>query len=204
MQPRDLDGDTTTVEAWYDTALDITWLADSIGLGWEEATTWVSSLDYGGVDDWRLPTITPVDGSSLNYVRATDGSSDHGYNFGGTESELAHMYYTTLGNLADIIVIGEPQLPGTGLTNTGPFDHFNLALSSINIWIGVESELEPERAWSFAFLDGYQTPQRLKDLPYHAWAVHDGDVGVAAVPVPPAAWLFGSALVALSQLPRRC
>jgi len=29
LQARDFDGDTNTVEGYYDTALDITWLADA-------------------------------------------------------------------------------------------------------------------------------------------------------------------------------
>ena len=59
-------------------------------------------------NDWRLPQILPLNGSSYNYTHSYDGSTDRGYNIsapgtiyvGSTASELAHLYYTTLGNLA--------------------------------------------------------------------------------------------------------
>jgi hypothetical protein len=36
---------------------------------------------------------------------------------------------------------------------------------------------------------------------FHAWAVRDGDIG--AVPIPAAAWLFGSGLLGLIGVARK-
>ena len=66
---RDLDGNLTTAEAYYDDQANLTWLADanyaqtsgyagadSIGRmnGWTEANNWASGLDMAGVTGWRL------------------------------------------------------------------------------------------------------------------------------------------------------
>ena len=37
----------------------------------------------------------------------------------------------------------------------------------------------------------------------YAWAVHDGDVGAAVVPLPAAAWLFGTGLLGLIDMARK-
>jgi len=82
LQARDLDGNTTTAEAYYDTVLDITWLADanyaltsgyddgdpnSSGddyMVWAEANNWAGGLNLFGYQDWRLPDANPINGSS--------------------------------------------------------------------------------------------------------------------------------------------
>ena len=59
----------------YDTVLDVTWVQDialSSTLGgpgifnWFGAKAWVDQLVYRGYDDWRLPTLTPVNGVRFN------------------------------------------------------------------------------------------------------------------------------------------
>src|SRR5688572_25735584 len=68
LQARDIDGDGT-VDAWYDTALNVTWLADAnAGAGspfddgsdpldgemtWANAKDWAAALDVHGVTGWR-------------------------------------------------------------------------------------------------------------------------------------------------------
>jgi len=70
LLPRDLDGDLSTVEAYYDTVLDITWLGDAnyartLGLiqimNWTTANSWAAGLNpYGsGITGWRLPDTNP-------------------------------------------------------------------------------------------------------------------------------------------------
>ena len=132
---RDLDGDNSTVEAYYDTVLDITWLADARlaasetfgveGINeqgrmyWDTAVAWIEALNaaggtgYLGIDTWRLPNDTPLDPVAFpdyNLNFSGDGSTDGGY--AGPEgwssaSELGHMYYVTLGNLQICDVIPE-------------------------------------------------------------------------------------------------
>jgi hypothetical protein len=101
----------------YDDVLDVTWLQDANyaktsghdtdGLmTWSEATTWAANLVYGGYDDWRLPTVTPVAGGSVfNTSFSLAGTTDYGYNISApgttyassTASELAYMFYNNLG-----------------------------------------------------------------------------------------------------------
>src|SRR3989344_1507399 len=70
LQGRDLDGNLSTFEAYYDTALNITWLADANYAGttmdWTTANAWVAALNpYGScITGWRLPTVSPVDGTT--------------------------------------------------------------------------------------------------------------------------------------------
>jgi hypothetical protein len=66
----------------YDTDLDITWLQDaglaarSFGrsVSWYEAQEWVANLEYGGFNDWRLPTTPGTGIGELN------------------EGEMGHLY----------------------------------------------------------------------------------------------------------------
>jgi hypothetical protein len=63
-------------------------------------------------------------------------------------------------------------------------------------------------AWGFYFGEGLQNANykfsEVNDVAF-AWAVHDGDVGVAVstVPAPAAAWLFGTGLLGLAGVTRR-
>jgi len=107
----------------YDDVLNVTWLQDANyaktsgydddGLmTWQGATGWVTNLSYFDsvrhviYDDWRLPTVTPVNGIGFQLYEASDdrlwsGSRDWGYNIsapgsaypGTTASEMAYMYY---------------------------------------------------------------------------------------------------------------
>ena len=131
LQGRDLNGSAGSFEAYYDTVLDITWLADANyaktsgydadGLmNWAAANTWAANLSFYNpltnqtYADWRLPTVSPVNGSSLNYNFTNDGSTDYGFNIskpgttfaGSTGSEMAYMYYNNLGNPALITPAG--------------------------------------------------------------------------------------------------
>lgn len=77
LQGRDLNGSAGSFEAYYDTVLDITWLADANyaqtsgydadGLmNWATANTWAANLSFYNpatnqtYADWRLPTVDPV------------------------------------------------------------------------------------------------------------------------------------------------
>ncbi len=204
----------------YDDLLDITWLQDANygarsvyddgtsttdgEMSWDNAVDWADGLSYYDTvravtwDDWRLPTVGPVNGIAFDYNWSTDGSTDHGYNIsapgsaypGSTASELAHLYYTTLGNLSSFTISGNYQ-PGSGVNNSGPF--YNI--ESYTYWSGTEYALDPSyAALGLGMFDGGQVYDG-KYFTDHAWAVRDGDVG--AVPVPAAVWLFGSGLIGL-------
>lgn len=211
LEARDLDGNNTTAEAYYDMVLGITWLRDAnfaqtVGfdsdgrMTWAVANDWAAGLDFNGISGWRLPDTAPVDGVAYDYNLKRDGSSDRGSNIsapgtvyaGSTGSEMAHMFYNTLGNLALFDTSGNPNQPGYGLTNSGPFDNVN---SSNWYWSDTEHTLNEGFAWIFTMASGSQTVYNKTGVDFPAWAVHDGDVGMSVVPIPAAAWLFGSVII---------
>ena len=214
LQGRDLDGNLATAEAYYDTMLNITWMKSTANGGgdWATVNVWAAGLNpYGSnITGWRLPDTNPVNGTTLNFTNAYDGSADLGVNIsapgtiyaGSTGSEMAHMYYNTLGNksycdpaTSTVSSCSGPQ-PNWGLTNTGPFSN----VMPIGYWSATEATPSTSYAYVFGFSSGLQTTGN-ETIGYGAWAVHSGDVGVAVatstVPVPATVWLFGSGLTGL-------
>lgn len=209
LQARDLNGDGAT-DAYYDTVLNITWLADAnlaasntFGtsginaagyMNWGTANTWIANMNaanYLGFDDWRLPTMIDIGNDLCNFAYS---GTDCGYNVltGDAQttvySEMASMFYDTLGNLAKYDTSGNIRQLGWGLTNTGPFSK----LQSSVYWSGLEYA-PTSSAWDFNFDAGNQSVSGKVNNRY-AWAVRPGDV---VVPVPAAVWLFGSGLMGL-------
>ena len=207
LQGRDLDGNAATGEAYYDTTLNITWLADANAAGsvmtWSAANSWANTLSVNGNSGWRLPTMTDVGNDGCNF--SSSGGTDCGYNVQTGTSEMAHMFYVTLGDKsscppgnASCISAGVPQ-PGWGLTNTGPFAN----LQGYFYWINLaDATRSGSHAWDFSFFSGNQGANDQGGSNFYAWAVHDGDV-VAPVPLPAAAWLFGSGLLGLFGVTRK-
>lgn len=223
LQGRDLDGNLATFEAYYDTSLNITWLANAYYAGttmnWSTANTWAASLNpYGsGIIGWRLPMVSPVDGATADdRIYSFNGTEDLGLNIsapgtlyaGSMANEMAHLFYNTLGDksycnptTSAASSCNGPQA-GWGLTNTGPFSN----LQSDFYWSATETAVVINGAWIFSFDAGEQDFNGKSDN-FYAWAVHAGDVGASAVPVPAAAWLLGSGLLGLvgvSRKRRRC
>ena len=218
LQGRDLDGNVATFEAYYDTVLDITWLADAYyaktsgydsngRMTWADAKVWAAGLDpYGsGVTGWRLPENQPMNGTTYNNTFVYDGSTDRGYNIsapgtayaGSTASEMAHMYYNTLSNIAQQSCLGCYNT-NYGMLNTGPFSNL---LNGYVYWSGTEYFYPTlDLVYGFFSHTGTQSyTSKSSDNP--SWAVHDGDV--SAVPIPAAIWLFGSGLIGLIGVARR-
>ena len=117
LQARDFDGNPATIEGYYDRVLNITWLADTTAAGttmnWDDANAWAAALDIYGITGWRLPFVVQTTGVS------TCSGSDIGYNNPTTSgsppypavtvySEMATMFYDTLGNLAMFDTSGNP------------------------------------------------------------------------------------------------
>lgn len=137
LQARDLDGNAATPEAYYDTDLNITWLADAnlpqsdllglTGLNIVSAAEMsltqgsaaffiarMNSAAYMGVTTWRLPTARPVNGTNY-YVGAGidmyNGVSDQGYNLSASGTAYAG---TTASELAHMHYVT--------LGNSGAYD----------------------------------------------------------------------------------
>lgn len=188
-------------EAYYDTVLGITWLADAgyvatsgyaelPELPWGQAVSWANGLDFHGVTGWRLPSvISRISTTPLDQIASGSGADAH-------NSELGHMYYTNLNLGADLSPNrGTVQIPGV--------DHgVILNFSSELFWTQDTYTPKPSRAWalwtSFPFAGSQAYVGKI--LYGGAWAVHDGDPfgfvpGPApAVDEPASLWLLTAGL----------
>ncbi len=177
LQPRDLSGDGKP-DAYYDSELDITWLRDANANGimdWKTANAWAASLDVAGVKGWRLPTMIDNDALKFDFGYAdTDCGHNSRTKTGDTVySEMAHLFYVTLGNRGFYDPTGSPQ-QNPGVTNSGPFKR----IQAFMCWIGREYAPWQGFAWFFGNDYGFQC---FADQHYElfAMAVHPSDVGRA-------------------------
>ncbi len=211
---RDLNGSPGSFEAYYDTVLDITWLADANladtnafgvtgilsdgGMTWDKANEWIAAMNsaaYLGINDWRLPTVTDTGTPGCDFAYT---GTDCGWNVDLSTGEMAHMFYSTLGNTGFYDTGGSPTgcSPSSPwcLTNDGPFSN----LQPDVYWLGTPYAPNPSLAWLFNLTAGRQYYDSKSYYDY-AWAVRPGDV----VPVPAAVWLLGSGLGVLGLVRRR-
>jgi hypothetical protein len=190
LKGRDLDGNAATFEAYYDTALNITWLADANFaktsnydadgyMTWATAKAWADNLVVGAYSDWRLPTMLDTGTPGCNF--SFTGGTDCGYNVqtkdastGTVYSEMAHLFYVSLGDKGQVAPTGSS---GFGLSNTGPFSN----VQSYIYWSGVAYAPNTGSAWYFATNTGRQDSASKFGELFVAWAVSSGDIGVAAV-----------------------
>lgn len=179
-------------QAYYDDVLDITWVADANladttsfdvlainangTMYWDQANEWISAMNaaaYLGKSDWRLPTVTDTGSSGCN---AAFTGTDCGYNVDLATGEMAHMFYSTLGNTAYFNtsggVTGCPGSPSYCLTNTGPFSN----LQPYNYWSGTQYAPTASLAWNLNFRTGNQLNSPKSDV-FYAWPVRAGDIG---------------------------
>lgn len=194
---RDINGNATDASAsetvfLYDTALNITWLRDANyartigmntqhggGMSLRQAKAFASTLSIGGFGDWRLPKV--VDTGTLG-CNLANSQTDCGYNVqtmsnGVVYSEMAHLYYKTLGNKGFKDASGKWNFPTgqSGLTNTATFKN----LSGDFYWEESDRFTPTYSAWSFRTYTGLQDTVNSGN-PYLTMFVRDGDV--AAVP----------------------
>ncbi|MEE9491761.1 MAG: hypothetical protein V3W04_00065, partial [Gammaproteobacteria bacterium] len=190
----------TDYQAYYDEDLDITWLANANVAGemtWEAANIWAEELDVNGVKGWRLPVLSPVNGSSFNLNFSNNGTTDNATAISSTDgldggwrdpqadsvSELGHLFYVTLGNRGGCTPNGNgsstscERPPRFGFIRTDPF--VNIQKNNV-YWAG--TELGSLEAWSFDNAEGRQINNSRAETLF-AWAVHSGDVdgSVAAI-----------------------
>jgi len=187
--------------------LNVTWLRNvpvAPFVGWAEANDWADNLVTGvsavAVSDWRLPGMrvaNPASTAPLTY----DGTSPLGYNAAIDSSEMASLFYGTLGNAAKYSADGSLRASGFGLHNIGAF----LGLASYPYWMGSDRGFTlagRDVKWIFDTRDGLQW-HSVEEATINAMAVRDGDV-MAAVPEPHAAWLMAlGALMLVPALHRR-
>ncbi len=185
---------------------------------WYGAMAWADQLSYGGYSDWRLPSVTPLNGVNFDYDSLSfNGSTDLGYNNsapgsaypGSTASELAYMYYVNLGNKSIYDSLGAIQ-PGYGLVDDplNPNDEslFNSRIFVPSYWtatpagsmhaitfdtrVGIQWVMVKENVW-------------YDDAKGYAWAVRPGDVAAVPEPETYALMLAGLGLVGLMARRRK-
>jgi len=170
LEGRDLNGSIDSFEAYYDTDLDITWLADANMNGtmnWVAANAWAATLSFtDGVNvygNWRLPTTLQPD--------ATCESQPGGIFYNCTGSEMGHLFYSELGGTAgqSILTSADPDL--AKFTN----------LQAYSYWSA--TEYGPGVAGDFSFYGGGQSGAG-KNGGFYTLAVSPGDIGIAAIPEP--------------------
>ncbi len=126
---------------------------------------YTTDIDWG--TGWRLPL-----------------TQDQLSGYNQTGSEMGHLYYEALGNVA------WDGMGGGGLNNVGNFSKLQ---TDNKYWSGTEYPA-PNCAWHFGFIDGWQSGSDTR-ISRYAIAVRPGQV--SAVPIPSAIWLLGSGLVGL-------
>jgi hypothetical protein len=89
---------------------------------------------------------------------------------------------------------------GFSASTPGPFNiPFNPNSAAFH-WSG--TVFDSDEARDFSFHNG-NSAIGMKSADDYAWAVHDGDVGAAVVPLPTALWLFGSGLLGLIGMAKK-
>jgi hypothetical protein len=232
LEGRDLDGNTATFEAYYDTVLNTTWLADAnAGAGsvfdngsstidgkmtWENANAWAAGLDVYGVTGWRLPTLSPIDGNSFNRTYPTyDGTSDAGWTLtttDGSDGGWRDINGNPVSELGHMFYVNlgnlgscDPYDSDSSTAYCAPQEGFGL--KNTGPFSNVSDALYwfDTEATNSAGWNFYTGHGRQKDS--QKWRLSFAwavlDGDVAAVPVPAAVWLFSSGLLGLIGISRR-
>jgi hypothetical protein len=177
---------------FYDDVLDVTWLQDAAyqvtsnapnvdtngKMTWQNAMNWATSLVYHDSvrnvdwDDWRLPTVSPVNGTTLNIAYSFDGSTDNGYNITNPASELSYMYYINLAGVSLVDTNGNFRPGQQGIADPSPFTGISGA-----VWTQTDHPADSSQAFVVGMGNGHQNWFSKSDV-NSVWAVRNGDVDI--------------------------
>jgi len=188
----------------YDSTLGVTWLrnANTNGqMNWTSANAWAANLVTGSgataIGDWRLPIMADNPNPTYSY----NGSTAQGENVPASSSEMASLFFDTLGNLSYLDTLGNSPQPGWGLTNVGSFQN----LLARVYWLDLSYGPYTAYAWSFNNSLGNQYARDKTISTYYAMAVRAGDVllPVSSVPEPDSYALLLAGLGLMGTVARR-
>jgi hypothetical protein len=179
--------------AYYDNVLDITWLADGsyaltsgydtdVHMSWNDAQVFIGTVNASnllGINTWRLPSMD-VNGDAYLIFCSTSTEAEC------RDTELGYMGFING-------ITGDTPGQFTNVTNLY-WSNTDYNASNTEWPDGRTCNVGPSGlcAWREGFPVDSQNYVRKTYDGYGVWLVADGDV--APVPIPPAAWLFGSAL----------
>jgi len=206
LHARDINRDGV-VDGYFDSSLGVTWLADWNAAGpmnWYQSKSWAATLDVFGVRGWRLPTSLDTGASGCDLSPA--GGTDCGYNPSTASSELAHMFYITLGNLARCAPgdgnCDNGEQIAWGLSNTANFANVQRYYFAGAEFIPDPNAPSPGLAWSFYAYDGFQGAMG-QHTAIWAVAVRDGEIQPVSEPAAVNLLLSVGVLAMLGLLRRR-
>jgi hypothetical protein len=170
----------------YDDVLDITWTQDANINGadtWDNQVAWVDGYSqthsvYGTFDDWRLASMdVNGDGTLVNCEDVGEAACQ--------DNEYGYLFY---------------QNGISASSSGGLFTNIQASF----YWSSTEM-VHPAFGPTVRIFHFHSNAGVMeygdKSVSLYAWAVRSGDV--AAVPLPAAVWLFGSALASLGWVRRR-
>lgn len=182
---------------------------------WGTANNWIGEMNrtkYFGYEGWRLPAAKPVNESSYNRTFSLDGSTDIGYQItakgfaseGSAATEMAFMFYNNFEGLgacnSEVDSPSGCRTDGKGYLSSAldPNNYMDLFTGLIPLSVYYSSgELNEQSVLGFNFHFGSQSASFKQFQAHQAWAVHDGDIGSAIVPIPATIWFFISGLAGL-------
>jgi PEP-CTERM motif len=187
-----------------DSSLNVTWVADASLSGpvtWSSsgapgsAQAWVASLnasDYGGFNDWRLPTgdgVYTTNGLVIGDIQ----QFGWGLSTDPVKNQLGWLFFNELGN--------QYQHP---LSNAGPFMNLNpdgFLWSSNDVVDPRFPDFGPA-AWAYLVPAGFEI-LNFEGYTGEALAVRSGEVPIPAVPEPATLSLLALGLAGIGFMRRR-
>jgi hypothetical protein len=181
----------------YDSAQNLTWTQNAGMSGyrssWDDAMAWAENLEFGGYNDWRLPTTTPFDDPTCSVDVRAAGTFllfyEHRLDCRGGEMELLTYLYDPWNNPLFINVNKTRYWMATPYRDwIDPCIHY--PAYDVPCTIENDSGIRTDFYWQWGFtgFDGLNGPAYKTTLrgtnDRYAWAVRDGDVGAVSIPDP--------------------